>query len=206
MELIQKYFSDLSTKQNDQLAKLEELYNYWNSQINLISRKDIDNFYERHVLHSLAIAKLINFRPHTRVLDIGTGGGFPGIPLAIVFPEVEFTLVDSIGKKIKVVNEVINTLQLKNAKGIHTNSKNIQDKFDFIVSRAVTSFDNFMPLAKGKIKKNDKNSLPNGILYLKGGDLSQELRKFKKSSMLYPIKDFFKEEFFDTKYVVYISM
>ncbi len=206
MELIKRYFSNLSTKQIEQLTQLEELYTYWNSQINLISRKDIDNFYERHVLHSLAIAKLIDFRPHTKVLDVGTGGGFPGIPLSIVFPEVEFTLVDSIGKKIKVVNEVIKSLQLRNAKGIHTNSKNVQDKFDFIVSRAVTSFDNFMPLIKGKIKHVDKNSLPNGVLYLKGGDLSHELRKFKKSSMLYPIKDFFKEEFFNTKYVVYISL
>ncbi len=206
MELIKKYFSNLSAKQIEQLTKLEELYTHWNSQINLISRKDIYNFYERHVLHSLSIAKIIDFRPHTKVLDVGTGGGFPGIPLSIVFPEVEFTLVDSIGKKIKVVNEVIKTLQLQNAKGIHTNSKNIQDKFDFVVSRAVTSFDNFMPLIKGKIKQADKNSLPNGVLYLKGGDLTHELRKFKRNSMLYPIKDFFKEEFFYTKYIVYISL
>ncbi len=206
MKLITKYFPKLDANQISQLEQLEELYTYWNQQINLISRKDIENFYERHVLHSLAIGKLINFRPSTKILDVGTGGGFPGIPLSILFPEANFTLVDSIGKKIKVVNEVIKELQLTNAKGIHANSKNINDKFDFIVSRAVTSFDKFMPLVRGKISKQDKNSLPNGILYLKGGDLTQELRKYKKSAMIYPIKDFFKEEFFETKHVVYISI
>ncbi len=206
MKLITKYFPDLSAKQIEQLASLEELYRHWNQQINVISRKDIDNFYERHVLHSLSIAKLINFRPQTAILDVGTGGGFPGIPLAIMFAEAEFTLIDSIGKKVKVVNEVINALQLKNAKGVHTNSKNIREKFDFVVSRAVTSFDNFIPLVKGKIKKNDKNSLPNGLLYLKGGDLTNELRKYKNSSMVYPISDYFKEAFFDSKSIVYIGI
>ncbi len=206
MELIKKYFPNLSAKQFEQLESLHELYKDWNNKINVISRKDIDNFYERHVLHSLSIAKLIEFRPKTQVLDVGTGGGFPGVPLAILFPEVEFTLIDSIGKKIKVVNEVIKALQLQNARGVQTNSKNVQEKFDFIVSRAVASFDNFMPLVKNKIKKKEQNSLPNGLLYLKGGDLTQELRKYKNSAMVYSITDFFEEEFFDSKFIVYITM
>ncbi len=206
MEQIKKYFKELTDNQLYNLSELEGLYGYWNARINLISRKDIDKFYERHVLHSLAIAKIINFRAGTQILDVGTGGGFPGIPLAIMFPDVQFTLVDSIGKKIKVVNEVVKSLELSNVQAIHANSKNIKDKFDFVVSRAVCTFDNFMPLVQGKFKKEQKNSMFNGILYLKGGDLTQELKKFKHNSMVYPIKDFFKEEFFETKFVVYLQM
>lgn len=206
MELIKKYFSDLSSKQIEQLEKLEELYVYWNGKINLISRKDIDNFYERHVLHSLSIAKMLYFRAGTQILDVGTGGGFPGIPLSIFFPRVEFTLIDSIGKKIKVVNEVAKSLELQNVKGLHINSKNVKDKFDFVVSRAVSSFDNFMPLVRGRIKREEKNSLPNGILYLKGGDLKQELKRLKKRAIVCPVSNFFEEDFFNEKYIVHITV
>lgn len=206
MQLIKKYFNKLSDNQTNKLSELEELYRYWNAKINLISRKDIDKFYERHVLHSLSIAKIINFRNGTKILDVGTGGGFPGIPLSIIFPNIQFTLVDSIGKKIKVVNELAKSLDLQNVTGIHANSKHITDKFDFVVSRAVSSFDNFMPLIQGKFKKEQLNSLPNGLLYLKGGDLTQELKKYKRYSTVYPIKEFFTEEFFETKSIVYLQM
>ncbi len=203
MELIHKYFKNLSDEQAKQFSMLKELYADWNSKINVISRKDMDNFYERHVLHSLAIAKIIRFRPGTKVLDVGTGGGFPGVPLAILFPETEFQLVDSIGKKIKVVNGVIESIGLKNAVGIHKNSKEVKEQFDFVVSRAVTSFADFLKLIDGRIKSKNSNSLQNGIIYLKGGDLSKELESFKKKVVLYPIPNYFNEEFFETKFIVY---
>jgi len=206
LKLIQKYFKELSEEQLLQLSRLEELYIDWNEKINVISRKDIDNFYERHVLHSLAIAKIIKFRPGTKIMDVGTGGGFPGIPLAILFPETKFTLVDSIGKKVKVVNGVIESTGLKNATGIHNNSKEVKGQFDFVISRAVTSFSKYMSLVQGKIRQHQINSLQNGIIYLKGGDLSEELKDFKKKAVLYPISDHFQEDFFDTKYVVYFPI
>lgn len=206
MELIRKYFKDLSALQMDQFGQLEQLYSEWNDKINVISRKDIEKLYERHVLHSLAITKIIKFRAGSRILDIGTGGGFPGIPLAIMFPDTQFQLIDSIGKKIKVVNAVIDALALKNAQGTHQHSSQLKGKYDFIISRAVTAFPQFLELASGKIKGENKNSLQNGIIYLKGGNLEEELKKHKKKIALYPIKEFFEEEFFETKYVVYYPM
>lgn len=206
MELIKKYFKKLSDNQCDQLEQLASLYADWNEKINVISRKDMDNFYERHVLHSMAIAKIINFKPGSKILDIGTGGGFPGIPLAILFPKSDFILIDSIGKKIKVVNGVIESLGLKNAKGIHSNSIHVKEKFDFVVSRAVTAFPKFVNLVKGKIKDEHINGLQNGIIYLKGGDLEAELKKHRKKIALYPIQNYFEEEFFETKFVVYYPM
>lgn len=204
IELILKYFPDITDKQREQFADLEVLYNDWNSQINVISRKDTDNFYERHVLHSLAIAKVMPFASGSHILDIGTGGGFPGIPLAILFPECEFLLVDSIGKKIKVVNHVSQALKLKNVRGIHERAENIDQKFDFIVSRAVTAMPKFIKWTKGKFLKEDKNDFKNGILYLKGGDLSEEMKIVKKAVQYFPIPEIFEEEFFETKKVVYV--
>lgn len=206
MELIKKYFKGLSPLQESQFAQLQELYTDWNEKINVISRKDIDNLYIHHVLHSLAIAKIVEFRRGTKILDIGTGGGFPGIPLAILFPEAEFQLIDSIGKKIKVVNGVIESIKLTNAVGIHQHSSQLKEKYDFIISRAVTAFPEFVKLATGKIKREHKNSLQNGIIYLKGGNLADELNTFQKKAALYPIQDFFKESFFETKFVVYYPM
>lgn len=184
------------------------MYAFWNAQINVISRKDVDNFDERHVLHSLAIAKVIQFKPGTSILDIGTGGGFPGIPLAIMFPECQFHLVDSIGKKIKVVEEVALALGLTNVKATHDRAENIKNKYDFIVSRAVTRMINFMPWTKHKFKTASFNSLPNGILYLKGGDIHEELNEVdtKYFPTIYEIPTFFNEEFFETKKVVYFQM
>ena len=205
VQVIFDNFPDLTKTQKEQFTKLEEIYSYWNAQINVISRKDIENFYERHVLHSLGISKIILFAPNTSVLDLGTGGGFPGIPLAILFPETSFTLVDSIGKKIKVVNEVANALGLKNVSGIHSRAEELKDSFDFIISRAVTSMPTFLSWTKGKIKKKGTNSITNGILYLKGGDLSEELAGIKNKT-LFPLKDFFKEDFFDSKMVVYLPV
>jgi len=208
MDIIKKYFPNLSEKQYAQLEKLEELYAFWNSQINVISRKDVDNFYERHVLHALAIAKVISFKPGTKVLDVGTGGGFPGIPLAILFPETDFVLVDSIGKKIKVVNEVALALELDNVTGIHQRAEKVKGNFDFVVSRAVTRMNRFVPWIKNKFKSHSFNDLPNGLLYLKGGDLHEELNEvnFKYKPTLYYIKNYFEGEFFETKQVVYVRM
>lgn len=206
MELIKKYFPELSKKQQKQFAALQDLYNEWNAQINVISRKDEDNFYERHVLHSLGIAKVMHFKDGSRILDIGTGGGFPGIPLAIMFPECEFVLVDSIGKKIKVVNEVAQALGLQNVIGIHERAEKINEQFDFVVSRAVTAMPAFLPWTKNKFLKKNKNSLPNGILYLKGGDLTEELSGVKQTIKEFPLSDFFSEDFFDTKKVLYVKM
>jgi len=206
VEVIEKYFQNLSIEQKKQFAQLDTLYRNWNAKINVISRKDIDTLYERHVLHSLAIAKFIHFTDNTDILDVGTGGGFPGIPLAIMFPQVNFYLVDSIGKKIKVVNAVADELGLKNVRAEHQNSKDVKQKFDFVVSRAVTAFPKFIHLVKGKFKQKNKNALPNGIIYLKGGDLSEELKDFKNDISLTPISQYFEEEFFATKRIVYYPM
>lgn len=204
--LILKYFPDLTATQVNQFGQLQELYSHWNERINVISRKDIEQLYERHVLHSLGIAKVVQFVPGTKILDIGTGGGFPGIPLAILFPEVQFHLVDSIGKKIKVVNEVAQALGLKNLTAEHTRGEKIKGQFDFVVSRAVTALPAFVPWTRGKFLKQSKNALPNGILYLKGGDLTEEIAKWKNKIVLYPLSDYFDEEFFETKKVVYLPM
>lgn len=204
-DLIRHYFPDLSETQYQKFAALKDLYVEWNQQINVISRKDHENFYERHVLHSLGIAKTQLFEPGTRVMDVGCGGGFPGIPLAIFFPETEFTLVDSIGKKIKVVKAVVEALELDNVKAFHERAENIPSSFDFIVSRAVTRMDKFLPWVKNKFKKENKHERKNGILYLKGGDLTEEMSSIKNHYEEYPLSDFFKEEFFETKKVVYVQ-
>ena len=203
VQIINKYFPNLSEEQKSQFQQLETLYKDWNEKINVISRKDIDEFYERHVLHSLGIAKIMEFADGTKVLDIGTGGGFPGIPLAILFPHVEFTLVDSIGKKITVVNAVAESLGLKNVKAYHERAEKIKDKFHFVVSRAVTQMPVFLRWLKGKFEKEQFNPKHNGVLYLKGGDLGEELAGIKCE--IYHLKDQFGEEFFDTKKVVYLS-
>lgn len=204
MELIQTYFPELSSEQVQQFAQLKDLYQEWNEQINVISRKDIDNFYERHVLHSLAIAKVMTFKDGSDIMDIGTGGGFPGIPLAILFPSCQFVLVDSIGKKVKVATEVAQALGLKNVTGIHERAEKIDQKFDFIVSRAVTAMPDFIRWTKNKFKPKGINDLANGILYLKGGDLAEEMKTVNKFYKFYNIPDFFSEEFFETKKVVYV--
>ncbi|MBL1280929.1 MAG: 16S rRNA (guanine(527)-N(7))-methyltransferase RsmG [Fluviicola sp.] len=204
VELIKKHFPSLTEEQISQFSCLEELYAEWNAQINVISRKDTENFYERHVLHSLAIAKVTGFVDGTKILDIGTGGGFPGIPLAILFPNCEFVLVDSIGKKIKVVNEVAKALGLQNVIGIHARAENVDGQFDFIVSRAVTAMPAFLKWTKGKFLKENKNEFKNGILYLKGGDLTEEMKLVKKAIQYFAISDFFELEFFETKKVVYV--
>ena len=205
MEAIKKYFTDLSEEQIQQFEHLEDLYKEWNAQINVISRKDIDELYVRHVLHSLAIAKVQAFKPKSKVLDVGTGGGFPGIPLAILFPETKFYLVDSIGKKIKVVQEVANALGLKNVRAEHGRAEKVKGEFDFIVSRAVTNMDDFVRWTRKKVAKKQNHALPNGILYLKGGDLTEELVNFPKAT-LYNLTDYFTEDFFETKKVVHIPL
>ncbi|GIM53376.1 16S rRNA (guanine(527)-N(7))-methyltransferase RsmG [Capnocytophaga cynodegmi] len=204
MECINKYFNNLTEKQISQFEKLKPVYEQWNAKINVISRKDMDSFYERHVLHSLAIAKIVSFLADSEILDVGTGGGFPGVPLAILFPQTKFTLVDSIGKKIKVVEEVCKDLDIENVTAINSRAEQIDKKFDFIVSRAVTQMPEFVKWVRGKIKKSSKHSLDNGILYLKGGDLTEELASFK-NIQLYEISNFFSEEFFETKKVVYLK-
>lgn len=206
MSLINAYFPALNQEQIDQLKKLQPLYEEWNSKINLISRKDMEHFYERHVLHSLGIAKVIQFKPGTRVLDVGTGGGFPGIPLAIMFPEVRFRLVDSIGKKIMVVQEVAKEVGLTNVVATHSRAEQIEDQYDFVVSRAVTRMKPFYQWIKKNVKSEGFNDLPNGILYLKGGDLREELKEAKKQYTLFNLSDYFKEEFFETKKVVHIAV
>ncbi|MGC6433043.1 MAG: 16S rRNA (guanine(527)-N(7))-methyltransferase RsmG [Crocinitomicaceae bacterium] len=203
-QLILKYFPDISEIQKDQFSKLLSIYTEWNNQINVISRKDTDNFYERHVLHSLGIAKIQKFEDNSDILDIGTGGGFPGIPLAILYPNCNFLLVDSIGKKIKVVQEVAKTLNLTNVTAIHERAENIDQQFDFIVSRAVTAMPAFLKWTKDKFKKKSVHDLKNGILYLKGGDLTEEMKGVKKFYKTYDLKNIFEEVFFDTKKVVYV--
>ena len=203
MQSILKYFPSLSNKQINQYQELEILYNEWNSKINVISRKNLSELYVNHVLHSLSIAKFISFKKGTSILDIGTGGGFPGIPLAIMFPEVEFLLVDSIGKKIKVVNEITESIKLMNVSTRHIRAENIDSKFDFIVSRAVTNMKDFKKISKGKIKNYHINEIKNGIIYLKGGDLSNEMKNITHES--YNIRNYFSEEFFKTKKIIYIK-
>ncbi|PHS54405.1 MAG: 16S rRNA (guanine(527)-N(7))-methyltransferase RsmG [Lutibacter sp.] len=205
MEQILNYFSKLTEMQIAQFSKLSDLYTEWNAQINVISRKDIDELYVRHVLHSLGIAKVQPFEPNTKVLDVGTGGGFPGIPLAILFPETNFYLVDSIGKKIKVVNEVATSLGLKNIKAEAIRAENVTGEFDFIVSRAVTNMDDFVKWIRTKVAKKQRHELKNGILYLKGGDLTQELVNFPKAAQ-FNLTDYFKNDFFETKKVVHIPL
>lgn len=206
MEIIQKYFPDLAPEQYDRFVRLGALYREWNEKINVISRKDIDELYVHHVLHSLAIAKVIRFAPGTRVMDVGTGGGFPGIPLAILFPETEFLLVDSIGKKIKVVNEIATALELTNVKGVHTRVQQVKESFDFVVSRAVTAFPKFVSMVRKNIAKEQKNARPNGIIYLKGGDFADEIKPFRRDVEVYSITEFFSEPFFETKKVVCLSL
>lgn len=206
LSILSTYFPDITSLQQEQFAQLQELYEHWNAQINVISRKDIDLLYERHVLHSLGIAKVMRFKPNTKVMDVGCGGGFPGIPLAILFPESSFYLVDSIGKKIKVVNEVATAIGLKNLRAEHKRAEEVKEKFEFIISRAVTEFPAFYRWVQNKISKDQFNALPNGILYLKGGDLSEEFKDFQKRAVFYELKDYFKEEFFETKKVVYMPM
>ncbi len=202
---ILKYFPDITTDQQQKFAQLQDLYTYWNQQINVISRKDIESLGVRHILHSLGVAKVQSFNPNADVLDVGTGGGFPGIPLAILFPETSFCLVDSIGKKIKVVNEVASALKLNNVKAFHTRAEKVDKKFDFIVSRAVTRMDNFVRFTDKKIKKEQSHERKNGILYLKGGDLTEELASFSKAK-IYELSDYFSEDFFETKKVVYLPL
>jgi len=206
MELISKYFPDLTSDQADKFRQLEELYIDWNSKINVISRKDMEHFYERHVLHSLGIAKVIQFSPGAKVLDVGTGGGFPGIPLAILFPETNFLLVDSIGKKIKVVQEVSEAAGIKNIEAIKARAEELKGKFDFVVSRAVTTLPDFIKWVESKIKRESRNTLQNGILYLKGGDLEAELAPLQNKSRVYNLSDYFEEEFFETKKVVHVAL
>lgn len=205
MELIQKYFPELTKDQQDKFAALQVLYKDWNLKINVVSRKDIDELYLRHVLHSLGIAKVLYFHAGAKILDVGTGGGFPGIPLAILFPETQFHLVDSIGKKIKVVDEVVDGLQLKNVRTTNSRVEEVKGNYDFIVSRAVAAMPTFVHWVKGKIAKQNNHTLKNGILYLKGGDLSEELEGYK-TAQIFPLQDHFKEEFFDTKMVVYLPV
>ena len=205
MDLILKYFPNLTEDQIEKFEKLEALYNDWNLKINVVSRKDIDELYLRHVLHSLAIAKVIEFKDGSKILDVGTGGGFPGIPLAILNPECSFHLVDSIAKKLKVVNEVVEGLGLTNVKTTHSRVEEINDTFDFIVSRAVAIMPTFVHWVKGKIAKKQNHDLKNGILYLKGGDLSEELKDYKTAT-LYNLSDFYTEDFYDTKKVVHLPL
>ncbi len=207
MDLILKYFPNLTERQKEQFAALYDLYTDWNSKINVISRKDIENLYEHHVLHSLAIAKILEFKPGTSIMDVGTGGGFPAIPLAIYFPECTFHLVDSIGKKIRVATEVSNAIGLQNTTFKHERVEEEKQKFDFVVSRAVMPLADLVKLSQKNVSlKNQKNALPNGIICLKGGELQHEIMPFRNRASMYDIKDFFKEEFFDTKKAVYVPV
>lgn len=205
MDLLLKYFPNLTANQIEQFEALLPLYKDWNSKINVISRKDIDELYLRHVLHSLGIAKVMSFAPGSSILDVGTGGGFPGVPLAILFPDCEFHLVDSINKKLKVINGVAESLGLQNIRTTHSRVEAIDEQFDFIVSRAVTAMPEFTKWVKGKILKKQKNELKNGILYLKGGDLSEELQQYSTVE-IFPLNNYFGEDFFETKKVVYLPM
>jgi 16S rRNA (guanine527-N7)-methyltransferase len=203
---ILKYFPKLTQEQQICFEKMAPLYREWNEKINVISRKDIDSLYEKHILHALAIAKIITFRPGTRILDVGTGGGFPGIPLAVLFPTSEFILIDSVGKKIKVVQAVADSLDLKNVKAIQTRVEEVKEEFDFVISRAVTAFPAFVELVKKNVARKPQNSLPNGIIYLKGGDFQEEISKFKKTIEVTEISGFFNEPYFETKKVIYLPV
>lgn len=203
LDIIKKYFPELSEKQFKQFEEMEGLYNHWNAQINVVSRKDIDELNVRHVLHSLGIAKVINFKDETAVLDVGTGGGFPGIPLAVMFPKVHFHLVDSIGKKIKVVKAVAEELGLSNVEATHSRVQDLKHSYDFVVSRAVTNMPDFTNMIKRRVEKKGFNKLRNGIIYLKGGDLAEELAPYQ-SVRLFDLTDYFEEDFFETKKVVHI--
>lgn len=200
------HFPELTETQKEQFKALDALYREWNAQINVISRKDIDNLYPHHVLHSLGIAKVIRFRPGSTIMDVGTGGGFPGIPLAILFPECQFLLVDSIGKKIKVANAVAESIGLKNVRAVHRNVMEEKGRFDFIVSRAVMDTEQLVRLVKKNILREQRNSLPNGLICLKGGDLQNELAPFRHCSTTWSLSEFFADEFFETKKVVYVTL
>lgn len=206
MEQLLRYFPQLTEQQQRQFAALDALYRDWNAKINVISRKDIDNLYPHHVLHSLGIAKVITFRPGTHVMDIGTGGGFPGIPLAILFPEVQFHLLDSIGKKIKVVQSVADALELTNVRTSHKNVMEEKEKYDFVVSRAVMQMEDLVRLVRKNVHHEQRNSLPNGLICLKGGDIQQEMRPFKHCCDVWPLHTYFEEEFFETKKVAYVTL
>lgn len=206
MEIILKYFPDLTEEQRRQFAALYDLYIDWNAKINVISRKDIENLYEHHVLHSLGIAKIINFRPGTSIMDLGTGGGFPGIPLAILFPEVKFHLVDSIGKKVRVATEVANAIELKNVTFRHARAEEEKQLFDFVVSRAVMPLGDLIKIIKKNISPRQQNALPNGLICLKGGELEHEAMPFKNKTTLHSLSEDFEEEFFQTKKVVYVTV
>lgn len=206
MNTILKYFPTLTQEQIAQFSALDSLYRDWNSKINVISRKDIDNLYEHHVLHSLAIAKILRFQPGTDVVDIGTGGGFPGIPLAIMFPECSFTLVDSVGKKIKVASEVAASLGLKNVNFVYDRMENVKQKFDFAVSRAAMSLDLLVKVCRKNINKAGHNALPNGLICLKGGELETEVKPYSRIATLYSVSEFFSEDYFQTKKAVYLPL
>lgn len=206
MDIILKYFPDLTETQKQQFAALYDLYTDWNSKINVISRKDITNLYEHHVLHSLGIAKIIHFRPATEVMDLGTGGGFPGIPLAILFPDTHFHLVDSIGKKVKVATEIVQAIGLKNVTTRHCRAEEEKQQFDFVVSRAVMPLTDLLKIIRKNIRKEQHNALPNGLICLKGGELDREVMPVKHQTLIYDLKDYFEEEFFETKKVVYVTI
>lgn len=205
MELLLKYFPELDEKQKEQFAALGELYTDWNAKINVISRKDIGNLYEHHVLHSLGIAKVIHFSPGTKIMDLGTGGGFPGIPLAIFFPEVKFHLVDSIGKKVRVASEVANSIGLKNVTFSHARAEEIKDMYDFVVSRAVMPLTDLMKIIRKNFSTHQQNVLPNGLICLKGGELEHETMPFRNKTTMWNLSDYFDEDFFETKKVVYVA-
>ena len=206
MEVIEKYFPNLTQTQKDSFQELQELYAYWNDKINVISRKDIDNLYVRHILHSLAIGKFIEFTPGTSVMDLGTGGGFPAIPLAILFPEVQFHAVDGIAKKIKVVQTVINHLGLQNIRGQQLRAEENKEKYDFVVTRAVAGLDKLIPWTERLLSKKQRNAMPNGLIALKGGNFKEESAGIKKYMEYNPLQSYFKEDFFATKYLVYVQL
>ncbi len=206
MDIILKYFPNLTETQKQQFAALYDLYTDWNSKINVISRKDITNLYEHHVLHSLGIAKIIQFRPGTEIMDLGTGGGFPGIPLAILFPDTHFHLVDSIGKKVKVATEIAQAIGLKNVTTRHCRAEEEKQQFDFVVSRAVMPLTDLLKIIRKNIRKEQHNALPNGLICLKGGELDREIMPVKHQTLIYDLKDYFEEEFFETKKVVYVTI